>query len=583
MTPRQLQQYLPDGNPDMCARRGDRRSSATAHSSQNRVPQPQEANGAARDTTATHHLGAEDLIKIVNALPVGIEVRDDQGAVVHANNAGLAHKRRSEDDSAGAGLRFDAFRMPIDTHTYAVTVSHDVAEQQRRESDLYKRAYYDVLTDLPNRALLEQRVNALIDGTDSQFALAFIDLDGFKQVNDYYGHTVGDALLVEIAKRLGAEVRQTDLLARVGGDEFVLCMSPMERKQDVSKIIRRCIERFKEPFLLDGNQVFTSASIGVSFHPTDGKSFRELSQNADAAMYRVKAKTKGRFQFYSSRGGETSGASMKAEQDLRRALNNNQMCCAYQPKVNFRSGGVSGVEVLLRWHDTGGKVHSLGDFNRTAASLGIMDEITHHLLTESFAAVHQINDAFGDQATISINVAARQADEPGFMRALLDKIDATGIAPRFMLELTEEAFISTGRFQTQILPMIREIGAKVSIDDFGTGYSSLSALADITVDEIKVDRSFISAIHKRRRNQGILKAIESLAAALNIDIVVEGVETADELLYLQAATGIQVAQGFYLARPMFLDDLTRKMRETWLDDPTCVDARFHFLPRQTGT
>lgn len=581
MTP-QKHQPMPDEAPDMHVRRKAERPSAIAGNGKDR--QPVETDETAQDVAASAPLGPEELAIIVNALPVGIEVRDDQGATVHANNAGQAHKRRSADgEGSGSNYRFEEFRLPIDTQTYTVAVSHDVTTQRKRERDLYKRAYYDALTGLPNRALLEQRVTSLIDGSGSKFALAFIDLDGFKQVNDYYGHSVGDTLLVEIAKRIGAEVRHSDLLARVGGDEFVLCMSPMEHKKDVSKIINRCIERLNEPFVVDGKQIFTSASIGVSFYPTDGQSFRELSQNADAAMYRVKASTKGRFQFFSSRDDDGACSSMRAEQDLRLALSNNQMCCAYQPKVNFRSGDVSGVEVLLRWHDAGGKVHSLGDFNRTAASLAIMDEITHHLLSESFSAVHQINDAFGDQATISINVAARQADEPAFMRALVDKIEATGIAHRFMLELTEESFISTSRFQAQILPMIHEIGAKVSIDDFGTGYSSLSALANITVDEIKVDRSFISAIHKRRRNQGILRAVESLASALDIQIVVEGVETIEELLYLQGATGIQIAQGFYFARPMFLDEMARRTRKSWLEDPSCLDTRFHLLPRQTGT
>ncbi|MDR6874851.1 EAL domain-containing protein (putative c-di-GMP-specific phosphodiesterase class I) [Bosea sp. BE125] len=187
-----------------------------------------------------------------------------------------------------------------------------------------------------------------------------------------------------------------------------------------------------------------------------------------------------------------------------------------------------------------------------------MDEITHLVLAEATAAIDRIDGAFGATSTISLNVAARQADEPVFMRSLVEAIEATGRAQRFMIELTEEAFLSKSRFQTQVLPMIREIGARVSIDDFGVGYSSLAALADITADEIKVDRSFITAIHQRPRSQSILKTIESLADALDMSIIVEGVETVEELLYLQAATRIRLAQGYYFAKPMFLDEITTR-------------------------
>jgi len=186
-----------------------------------------------------------------------------------------------------------------------------------------------------------------------------------------------------------------------------------------------------------------------------------------------------------------------------------------------------------------------------------MDEVTHLVLAETVGAMDRINDAFGATSTVSLNVAARQADEPVFMRSLVDALEATGYASRFMLELTEEAFLAKSRFQTLVLPMVREVGARVSIDDFGVGYSSLAALADITADELKVDRSFISDIHKRPRSQSILKAIESLAQALGMSIIVEGVETADELVYLQAATRIRLAQGFYFSKPIFLDELSQ--------------------------
>jgi EAL domain-containing protein (putative c-di-GMP-specific phosphodiesterase class I) len=248
---------------------------------------------------------------------------------------------------------------------------------------------------------------------------------------------------------------------------------------------------------------------------------------------------------------------MRTEQRLRLAIRDQRLGCAYQPKVDFRSGEVIGLEVLLRWRDEDGFIHPPGEFVNLAVELGLMDEITHLVLAETVESMDRINEAFGPEVTISINVAAKQADEPLFMRSLVDALVSTGYPERFMLELTEEAFLAKSRFQRDVLPMIRAIGAKVSIDDFGVGYSSLAALADITADEIKVDRSFITAIHQRPRSQSILKAIESLAGALDMSIVVEGVESFEELAYLQAATRIRKAQGYYFARPQFLDEFSQ--------------------------
>ena len=274
-------------------------------------------------------------------------------------------------------------------------------------------------------------------------------------------------------------------------------------------------------------------------------------------MYRTKGGAKGTVGFFNPRLDQAATERVKTEQRLRLAIRDRRLTCAFQPKVDFRSHRVVGAEVLLRWRDEEGLIQPPGDFVNLAVELGLMDEITHLVLGETIGVIDRIDEVFGPDSTISLNVAAKQADEPIFMRSLVDALDATGYPGRFMLELTEEAFLAKSRFQTLVLPMIREIGARVSIDDFGVGYSSLAALADITADEIKVDRSFISDIHKRPRSQSILKAIESLADALAMSIIVEGVETADELVYLQAATRIRLAQGYYFAKPMYLDELSQ--------------------------
>lgn len=503
----------------------------------------------------------EKLLAIFDALPVGISAKDSAGAPLYSNKAGQTHSSLPQEGNAveiaGRTIRIDRFSLPLHSEDLQLCLSYDITEQRQLEDDLFKRAYFDILTSLPNRGFLEQIVASLTDRPESVFALAFIDLDGFKNVNDYYGHAVGDALLVKIAERLTSELRPSDMLARVGGDEFILLLSPAGSLDDVNKDIQRLLARLKEPFFIEGYEVFTSASIGVSLYPNDGNSFDTLCENADQAMYRIKDGTKGRVQFFDARVGGASSERMQIEQRLRLAVRDRRICCAYQPKVDFRSGEVVGVEVLLRWRDEQGLIQPPGDFVNLAVELGLMDEITLLVLAETVDGLDHINEAFGESCSISVNVAARQADEPVFMRSFVDAIAATGHAGRFMLEVTEEAFLSKSRFQTEVLPMVREIGARVSIDDFGTGYSSLSALADITADEIKVDRSFITAIHQRPRSQSILKAIESLSQALDMSIIVEGVETIDELVYLQGATRIRLAQGYYFARPMFLDDVSQ--------------------------
>jgi len=273
-------------------------------------------------------------------------------------------------------------------------------------------------------------------------------------------------------------------------------------------------------------------------------------------MYRAKRDTKGSAVYFDANMGLAVTARMEIEQRLRLAIRDRRFCCAFQPKVDIQTQDIVGFETLVRWRDSNGEIHPPGDFIGLAIELGLIDPITSFVLDDALNSIERLDEAFGPETTISINVAAKQAGDLHFMRPFMDTLKASRYADRIMLELTEEAFAAKGLFQTQVLPVLREIGVRVSIDDFGTGYSSLSALADITADEIKVDRSFISNIHERPRNQSVLRAIESLAHALGMSIIAEGVESFEELAYLQAATRIRYAQGFYFSKPLYLDEVT---------------------------
>jgi cyclic di-GMP phosphodiesterase Gmr len=438
-----------------------------------------------------------------------------------------------------------------------ISSSTDITEQKVLEDHLFRSAYYDELTGLPTRRLIEHRVNNLLqrDGSQSRFALAFLDVDNFKHINDYYGHAVGDALLVEMARRLGLDLRESDILSRISGDEFMLLLNPIQSEGEVAEYIRFILQRLKAPFFIDQSEIFASTSIGVSLYPEHGGSYDVLRQNADIAMYRIKNGSKGAAAFFDSSMEREALARMKIEQSLRQAILEKRFCCAFQPKVDIRTKHIKGIEALVRLRDDEGVIQAPGTFINLAVELGLIDELTHLVLAEIVKSIDPINEAFGPDITISINVAAKQAGNPEFMRPFAEAIEATGFPRRFLIEVTEDAFVTKTHFQDEILPIFRKLGVGISIDDFGIGYSSLSALADITADEIKIDRSFITDIHKRPRSQGILRAIESLSEALGMTVIAEGVETFEELAYLQAATKIRYAQGFYFSRPIFLDDL----------------------------
>jgi cyclic di-GMP phosphodiesterase Gmr len=434
--------------------------------------------------------------------------------------------------------------------------STDISEHKALEDQLFRTAYYDELTGLPTRRVIEHRANSLLQReAQGRFALAFLDIDNFKHINDYYGHGIGDALLIEVARRLGLDLRESDMLSRISGDEFLLLLDPIQSEHEVAEYIQFTLQRLRAPFFIDGSEIFASTSIGVSLYPEHGRNYDVLRQNADIAMYRVKNDGKGAAAFFDDGMEREALARMKVEQSLRLAILEKRFCCAFQAKVDIRTQDIKGIEALVRLRDDGGVIQAPGTFINLAVELGLIDELTHLVLAEIVKSIDLINETFGHDTTISINVAAKQAGNPEFMRSFALALEATGFPKRFMIEVTEDAFVAKTHFQDEILPIFRRLGVGISIDDFGIGYSSLSALADITADEIKIDRSFITDIHKRPRSQGILRAIESLSEALGMTVVAEGIETFEELAYLQAATRIRYAQGFYFSRPIFLEEL----------------------------
>ncbi len=445
------------------------------------------------------------LKEIVRMLPAGVTVQDAAGALILVNDAaasqlGMDGTRPSADlsqrNQAGQRALQDgqpvvveeamqdgaARQVLLTTHRpvrlagrdLLISSSSDITEQKNFEDQLFRSAYFDELTGLPSRRVIEHRANNLLTRHSGQgFALAFLDIDNFKHINDYYGHAVGDALLIELSKRLGRDLRDSDMLSRISGDEFLLMLSPVESQQEVAEFMESTLERLTAPFFIDNSEIFASTSVGVSLYPDHGQSFDVLRQNADIAMYRVKNNGKGSVVFFDAGMEREALARMKIEQSLRLAILEKRFCCAIQSKVDIRTQAVKGIEALVRLRDDEGVIQAPGSFINLASELGLIDELTHLVLAEIVKSIDLINDTFGAEATISINVAAKQAGNPEFMRSFAQALAETGFPKRFMIEVTEDAFVAKDHFQAEILPMFRKLGVGISIDDFGTGYSSL--------------------------------------------------------------------------------------------------------------
>lgn len=510
-------------------------------------------------------------MKIFEALPVGLAIQDQDGRCIFANQASASLPALTSSPTGGAAEPFVQHEQTVVTAAgeqtllvwqnrvpragMTATLALDITERKQVETSLLRRAYFDDLTGLPNRCHLQEAIEDLLARREpsKRFALAFLDVDNFKHVNDYYTHAVGDALLCQVASRLSKLMRPCDLVGRISGDEFLLLVDPIESDEWLSEFMQDVARCLKEPFFIEGFEIFTSASIGVSICPLHGEDYEALRRNADSAMYQAKAGIKGNALIFNWDVGRTVAARMAQEQRLRLAIKDARFCCAYQPKVDLRTRDIIGVEALARLRDEQGEIESPGAFVGLASELGLIDELTQLIFADVIGSVDAIDAAFGENTPVSINVAARQATNVKFMRSFCDELESSGCPSRFVLEVTEDAFVAGGALQTKIVPMLRELGVRLSIDDFGTGYSSLSALADITADELKVDRSFITSIHARPRSQSVLKAIESLSEALGMTLIAEGVETFEELAYLQAATRIRFAQGYYFSKPVLLD------------------------------
>jgi diguanylate cyclase (GGDEF)-like protein len=424
-------------------------------------------------------------------------------------------------------------------------------------------AEHDFLTGLPNRMLLNDRVGqaiALARRHTRKVAVLFLDLDGFKHINDSLGHPVGDKLLQSVAKRLVACIRGSDSVSRQGGDEFVVLLLDLEYAEDAAVTARRMLEAVALPHYVDRHDLHVTASIGVSVYPDDGLDADTLIKNADTAMYQAKENGRRSFQFFKPAMNVRAVERQFLEEGLRRALERGELVLHYQPKVNLMTGAITGAEALLRWtHPTRGPI-APAQFIPVAEECGLILPIGVWVLREACTQARNWMKAGLPVTTMSVNVSAMEFRDKNFLDGLFAILAETGLDPRFLeLELTESVLMKRAEITASILQTLRKRGVQVAVDDFGTGYSSLSYLRKFPVDALKIDQSFVRQISTAGEDTTIVKAVIGMARSLKLRVIAEGVETLEEVAFLRAYR-CEEAQGYYFSRPVPAEQFAMLLR-----------------------
>lgn len=422
-----------------------------------------------------------------------------------------------------------------------------------REKTLYRQAHFDPLTCLPNRQLLKDRLeqhlaSARVDQLSG--AVLFLDLDRFKEINDIFGHSVGDLLLIQASERIVSQVRTRDTVARLGGDEFVIVLPNVSSESIIRATAERLLATLAEAFSIHDNDHYVSASIGIVVFPDDGDSVEILLKNADAAMYRAKESGRNRFDFFSERLNAASRRKIGLERDLRAAFLARDLEVHYQPQIEIASGRIGGAEALLRWeHPTEGSI-SPEEFVPLAEESGLVVEIGAWVIEQACADLRDLLAEGLHPGPMSINVSARQLREKTFVETVMTSINRFGIHPRFIqLEVTETTVAQNRDTAIQILEELRDFGVHVAIDDFGTGYSSLSYLQQMPFDVIKIDKMFIQSIGTDHASDNICRTIIRMASELGKKSIAEGVEDQTQLDFLRD-NGCEFIQGYFFSRPL---------------------------------
>src|SRR5215213_8892419 len=429
---------------------------------------------------------------------------------------------------------------------------------QQRTQEVDRLAYYDTVTQLPNRALFEDRLTQAVSiarVTGQSLGVLFISLDQFKKVNDSLGHAPGDSLLREFAERLKSCTSKSDTVARFGSDEFALLRTQINGTKDVIETIASLSQVLKFSFDLPGHELFATASVGVSLFPLDGEDCQTLLKNAGAALYKAKRSGGANYQFYTADMHELATKRLALESNLRRAIQNEEFLIHYQPRVSVDSLAITGVEALVRWQHPQLGLVSPSEFIPLAEDTGLIVPIGEWVLRTACLQGRRWRDQGFAPIPIAVNISARQFHDQDLSQTVIRILEETGLSPKYLeLELTESSIMQNAEFAADMLSQLKSMGISISIDDFGTGFSSLASLKRLPIDALKIDQSFVREATSDPDDAALVMAIITLAHNLRLKVIAEGVETDEQLQLLQLLRCDEI-QGYFFSKPVSADTL----------------------------
>ncbi len=447
-------------------------------------------------------------------------------------------------------------------------VCRDITERKRAQSALHILAHHDILTGLPNRALLEDRLvqaKAFANRQQSGFAVLFLDLDRFKIINDTLGHSIGDELLRLVAARLQRTLRETDTVARIGGDEFVVVLANTDNREDVSLLAEKIMTSLALPFHLRDHELFVTTSLGGCMYPEDDRDTESMMKKADIAMYHAKALGRNNFQFYDNLMDQNASRRFIISNSLRKGLERQEFRLYYQPKVDVTSGRIVAMEALVRWDHPELGILSPLEFIQLAEENGLIVPLGGWVLREACRQNVQWHNEGITDLRVAVNLSGYQLQHKSLLATIRNTIDETGINPdNLEFEITESVIMQNPDFAVNILSSITDLGIHISIDDFGTGYSSLAHLKRFSVNTLKIDKSFVRDVNLNSTDAAIATAIIAMGNSLNLNVIAEGVETQAEYDFLKENNCDQV-QGFLFSRPLPSEEFAKVLRQNIID------------------
>lgn len=445
------------------------------------------------------------------------------------------------------------------TITNYVSIIHDISDRKQSEELMKRLAYFDPLTNLPNRILFNQRLEHAINRSKRSqlaFAVMYLDLDRFKNVNDTLGHLVGDKLLIEVGKRITDSMREDETIVRLGGDEFAVITQELRTPTDAGDIAQRIVNNIIKPFNLDDHELFISTSLGISIYPDDATDSEQLIKHADDALYFAKQRGRNKFEFYNDETNALSIRRLLLEKHLHSALELNEFSLVYQPKINLKNHEIIGAEVLLRWFPEIGEVHP-EEFIPVAEDTGLIIAMGQWVLKTACMDLVQFGFQQKHSFQLAINLSARQFRQADLLESMDAILSATGLLPNQLeIEITESTLMEDPEHAIEQMQGLKARGIALAIDDFGTGYSSLSYLKRFSVNSLKIDKSFVKDIGSNHDDSCIVSSVIALAHSLNLKVTAEGVESADQLEILKKRN-CDEAQGFFFHRPMPIADFCK--------------------------